>query len=82
MLSNSQKHKIKHIFGDSKLVIDGLRVKLRKIWLKRLKSWYETAKLKSFEKSGGVIGHIPGETIRLTLASIVNPIKVMGLLLV
>ncbi|MEK7195671.1 MAG: ribonuclease H family protein [Patescibacteria group bacterium] len=62
-LQIAKKHKIKHIFGDSKLVIDYWSSgKIKKDMAEATKELaYETAKLKRvFEKSGGVIGHIPG----------------------
>ena len=62
-LQIAKKHKIKHIFGDSKLVIDYWSLgKIKRDMGETTKELaYETAKLrKVFEKSGGAIGHIPG----------------------
>jgi ribonuclease HI len=60
----AKKHKIKKVFGDSKLVIDYWSLgKIKKDVNETTKTLaYETAKLrKIFEKSGGVIKHISGD---------------------
>ena len=63
-LQIGKKHKIKHIFGDSKLVIDyWSNGKIKKDMNEVTKALaYETAKLrKVFEKMGGVIERISGD---------------------
>jgi len=63
-LQIAKKHKIKKVFGDSKLVIDyWSNGKIKKDMNETTKILaYETAKLrKIFEKSGGVIKHISGD---------------------
>ncbi len=63
-LQIAKRHKVKHIFGDSKLVIDYWSLgKIKKDMNESTKTLaYETAKLrKVFEKSGGVIKHISGD---------------------
>ncbi len=62
-LEIAKKHKIKHIFGDSKLVIDYWSSgKIKKDMAETTKELaYETAKLKrAFEKIGGTIVRISG----------------------
>lgn len=62
-LQIAKKHKVKNIFGDSKLVIDYWSLgKIKKDMNEITKELaYETAKLrKGFEKSGGMIKHISG----------------------
>lgn len=63
-LTIAKKHKIKNIFGDSKLVIDyWSNGKIKKDMSETTKKLaYETVKLrKIFEKSGGMIKHISGD---------------------
>lgn len=62
-LELAKKHKVKKIFGDSKLVIDYWSLgKIKKDMTEATKSLaYETAKLRrAFEKSGGSIARISG----------------------
>lgn len=62
-LEIGKRHKVKKIFGDSKLVIDYWSLgKIKRDMNEATKELaYETAKLrKVFERSGGAIKHIPG----------------------